>query len=183
MARRKLPLWFRLLMAATAPLLLGGLIWFFGIGFRRDLLERLNAPVGVAGWDVDGLRFADGRTLPLPEVQGAPAAPGPYFRAATAWGVEVAPAGRAIGLLPIHHWCGNDPVRRRLARVDLARLLIFAGEAVPLHPLSPDAADWGPRPDPLESWGMRVGDYDRFSRWTQGIDGGGFPLFAPEACD
>ena len=33
--------------------------------------------------------------------------------------------GRVVGLVKVYHWCGNDPVRKQWARVDLTHLLMY----------------------------------------------------------
>lgn len=95
---------------------------------RYDIVESLVAPVCVDGWDRDGLNLVDGRHVRLPEVVRLPDK-SEGLRLATREGVELSADGRIIGLIPVRPWCGSDPVRYRLMRVDLATFLIYLGEA------------------------------------------------------
>ena len=97
-----------------------------GYLFPRSIVERLNHPVSVTGVTSNALQLGDGRSIPLPYIKTIPADL-PILNDAIAEGVEVDPNGHVFGLLRIHHWCGNDPVRRHIARVDLSDMLIMAG--------------------------------------------------------
>jgi len=88
--------------------------------------ESLQSPVGVRGWNREGLLLEDGRLVRLPKIKALPAQ-SEALTQATAHGVEITPEGRVIGLVNVWHWCGNDPVRRHLVRVDLSHLLMFVG--------------------------------------------------------
>ena len=70
---------------------------------------------------------ADGRTLALPGVSKV-IAPASVAKDITENGVEVRPDGTVYALVRVHHWCGNDPVRFQLGRVDLSSLLLLLGE-------------------------------------------------------
>lgn len=102
--------------------------------FPVDQIERLNSPRPTAGWSQAGIRLADGRIVPLPGVEQMPAA-SKALDLALGQGIEVTSDGRVFGLLRIHHWCGNDPVRVHIARVDLAHLLLYTREVKPKTPL------------------------------------------------
>src|SRR5262245_13928214 len=87
-------------------------------------VEVLHSPTLVTGWSEDGLRLADGRILQLPGFRKLPRESAALTEA-TKRGVEIASDGRVYGLVRIWHWCGNDPVREHIARVDLADMLMF----------------------------------------------------------
>lgn len=46
-------------------------------------------------------------------------------------GVEIDEEGNVFGLLKIHHWCGNDPIRYHLAKIQLSSLILASGEVHP----------------------------------------------------
>jgi hypothetical protein len=91
------------------------------------IIETLNSPVKVTGWTPSGLSLADGRTLPLPGMKSLPAK-SEALDAATRSGVEVGRDGRVYGLVRIGHFCGNDPVREHVTRVDLGFMLEYLHE-------------------------------------------------------
>lgn len=92
----------------------------------RRIVERLDAPIAVESVTREGLVLADGRTLAIPHVADLPA-DAAAVREAVRHGVEVGADGRMTGLMKIWHWCGNDPVRYHLARVDLTDLALLFG--------------------------------------------------------
>lgn len=91
-----------------------------------DVLETLVAPVSVRGWTRDALLLADGRELPLP---GDLHRNSILLAEVTRQGIEIL-NGRPIGLIRVWHWCGNDPIGRHVARVDLMDLLLYLAEEV-----------------------------------------------------
>lgn len=109
-------------------------VFYFGLNYLLwgrltplSHVEKLENPVEVVSWEPQGLRLADGRTvlpagmIELPEQSDT-------LRVATKEGVEIAPDGRVFGLVKMWHWCGNDPVRHDISRVDVAQLLAFHQE-------------------------------------------------------
>ncbi len=99
--------------------------WFYVVNDRspKTIVDALNSSLTIKSVGEEGLVTADGRMLPLPDV------PKPRFPASVArdildHGVEVTPDGSVYGLVRVVHWCGNDPVRFHLARIDLTSLLI-----------------------------------------------------------
>jgi hypothetical protein len=88
--------------------------------------EHLQAPTSVSFMAADGLHLDDGRFVewgvgaPVPTDLAA-------IRALVDHGVEVASDGRAIGLVDVWHWCGNDSIHNHLARVDIGSVLEFLG--------------------------------------------------------
>jgi len=98
------------------------------IGPRVDLIASLASPRKVRGWTASGLVLDDGEVESLPDIELLPER-STFLERILERGVEVDPDdGRVYGLIPIHHWCGNDPVGRHIARVDVARVLEFTGE-------------------------------------------------------
>jgi hypothetical protein len=126
-----------------------------------EYVEKLSHPVNVVRWSDTALILSDGRQVPLRGIAQLPRE-SKALTAATSEGVEVTPDGAVIGLLPIHHWCGNDPVRRHIARVDIAQLLLFLGEG---EPQSGPKADRG-NPFFFTKWGWDASEYYAFQLKT-----------------
>lgn len=91
-----------------------------------NIVDSLVAPLGVAEFTAAGLRTVEGSWIPLPGVAGIEPPPA-VLRDVKKYGVEVTPEGSVFALVRVHHWCGNDPVRFHLARVDLSSLLLLLG--------------------------------------------------------
>jgi hypothetical protein len=126
---------------------------------RSDVIERPDAPESVAGYAAHGLTLADGRVIALPDMATLPAS-SPVLEPMIERGVDVGPDGRVYGLLPIWHGWGNDPIRRHLARVDVARVLEFAhGRAS-----SGTAFDCAP----VSEHGWNVSCWYAYERWLRG---------------
>ena len=108
-----------------------------GSVFPIDIIEKLDDPVDVEGWSAEGLQLANGRTVQLPGFSALPEEC-EALKVATERGVEISDDGRLIGLVDLWHWCGNDPVRNHIVRVDLAYLLMYVQEgeyaATPVEP-------------------------------------------------
>jgi hypothetical protein len=103
------------------------LLHFSGVPlFRRSVIDKLEAPVQIRTLRPDGLVTADGRVIRLPYVRLLPVS-NLIFAAATTRGVELGPNGTVMGLIDVHHWCGNDPVGKHIGRIDLAALALFLG--------------------------------------------------------
>jgi hypothetical protein len=96
------------------------------LSYRR-IVEELDSPVKAAGWSEAGLLLSDGRSVKLPGIELLPPISAALTEA-TCRGVELNRDGRVYGLVRVHHWCGNDPVREHVARVDLSYLVAFVGE-------------------------------------------------------
>lgn len=92
--------------------------------FRIHRIEPLVNPVGVVSFEPTGLRLADGRLLVLKGVARV-RTDSAVLREAVRDGVEVAPDGAVVGRVRVWHWCGNDPVREDVRRVDLALLAMY----------------------------------------------------------
>lgn len=130
---------------------------------RRDVIDRLVDPVAVTGFTTEGVMMASGDLLPwdLGEPLPLDESTRTLLRVLTARGVEIERGGSALVLVPVFHWCGNDPVRRHLARVDLRAALRFLGRRN-----DPDGSGplEFPRPQFVEQ-GWLVGDWLAFERW------------------
>src|SRR2546430_9087425 len=79
------------------------------------IIEKLESPVPVRGWSEDRLLSADGQTILLPGFRKLPKTSKALFEA-TKRGVEITPDGLVVGLVRVHHWCGNDPVEEHITR-------------------------------------------------------------------
>ncbi len=144
-----------------------GFVLGLGLIFVRSgqIIEELNDPQRVLGWNSTGLILADGRTIPLLGIRELPP-DSDVLSAAIDRGVEIAADGRVTGLLPCRHWCGNDRIKHHIARVDVADLLIFL--KVVEFPLSPeiDQAEWHARRKPLDRWDPgNFGEFRIFREW------------------
>jgi hypothetical protein len=71
-------------------------------------------------------------------------------------------------LVRLDHWCGNDPIVEHVIKVDLAHLLLFAGDAEPATPLSVDPARWEPRGE-FERRGWQIPEYLRYRSWLDAV--------------
>jgi len=89
---------------------------------RRSVIEQLKDPTYLALIRKDGLVDMTGKVILPPEISAMPVFPGSVTRDLYKYGVEVQKDGNCVGLMQVHHWCGNDPVGFHLARVDIARL-------------------------------------------------------------
>jgi hypothetical protein len=90
----------------------------------KKIVDSLNAPVRVSAINEKGLATFDGRVLLPPLVSELHVYP-ELGQDILTNGVELASDGSMYALVHVHHWCGNDPVRFHLARVDLSSLLLF----------------------------------------------------------
>lgn len=80
-------------------------------------------------------RLPDGRTVALPGVRNLPLT-SRALTEVTLRGVEVATNGRIYGLVRVHHWCGNDPVREHIARVDISKMLLMLQVGLAISPVN-----------------------------------------------
>ena len=159
-------------LGSVAALILGSFIaWpsveFFlmtGNVFPVRKIDKLQNPVAVLGWSSGGLRLADGRTVQLPGLRSLPS-DSEALAEATKRGVEIRANGRVWGLVSVHHWCGNDPVREHVAKVDLSDMVMFLHVGEPVGPV-PDmqytAKESGGR---FTEYGWNVGEFLMFQSW------------------
>lgn len=129
-------------------------------------IDSLNNPIGVNGWTADGLLLADGRTLPIPQVRALPSNSVALAEIAKR-GVEVRNNGGVYALVQVHHWCGNDPVRTHIARVNVADMLTYLRVGETIGPMPEEqfrATETGGR---FSQWGWRVGEFYQFEMWQK----------------
>jgi hypothetical protein len=121
--------------------------------------EKLTDPQTVERWSETDLVLASGRKLRLPGVPRLPASL-PLLSQMVERGVEVGSDGRIIGLVKIWHWCGNDPVREHIARVDIANVLLYFGHG----PVPAACEEYRPRErqHALSRHGWSVSDFLHF---------------------
>jgi hypothetical protein len=129
-------------------------------------IESLQAPVAVKGWTTDGLLLVDGRMIQLPSLHSLPGK-SPALAEITKRGVEVAADGRVYGLVRVHHWCGNDPVREHIARVNISdamKFLHIGQTAAPIPEPEFTARETGGR---FSEWGWRISEFMQFEAWQR----------------
>lgn len=127
-------------------------------------IETLQSPIVVSKWSSDGLHLADGRTVQLPGLRSLPSESAALTEA-TKRGVEIHADGRVWGLVRVHHWCGNDPVREQIARVDLSDMMMFLRVGESVAPV-PESEFLARVPGGTFSvWGWRMGEFLQFKSW------------------
>ncbi|HUG93074.1 MAG TPA: hypothetical protein VML55_19695 [Planctomycetaceae bacterium] len=131
--------------------------------FPADIVEELENPVAVLSWSERGLHVADGRVVSLPGFESLPTE-SEALAEATREGVSVDTSGNVFGLVRVHHWCGNDPVRKHVARVNLASLLQFLSES---YGDSPSGSIPPTEESRFSRAGWNVSEYYQFERWAQ----------------
>ena len=146
----------------------------------RRIVEELRSPVAVKGWTEESLLLSDGRAIKLPDIKVLPLS-STALTEATRRGVELSHSGRVYGLVRVHHWCGNDPVREHIARVDLSYLVAFLGEGEVACQIDPVfrlrmADKPGGR---FTKSGWEIGEYLQFRGWSRRADDQG-ASFAPQ---
>ncbi len=95
--------------------------------YHPKIVEELRSPVAVKGWSDNSLLLADGRAVRLPGIKVLPRV-SVALTEATRRGVEMGSDGRVYALIRVRHWCGQDPVREHIARVNLSYLIMFLRE-------------------------------------------------------
>ena len=132
---------------------------------RQDLIETLDEPRTAAGWTSMGFLLESGETVPIPGIN-AIRPPSAILDEIARRGIEIDPVSRRVhGLLPVWHWCGNDHIRRHVARVDVESLvtyLAFRGD-----PEHHSAAFEGMGCDSVEKYGWNVVCFDGYERWLE----------------
>jgi hypothetical protein len=144
------------------------LVWPTKSHYSRTIrkIDSLSGPVGVRGWTRDGLTLADGRSLQLPGFLSLPDT-SVALTEATKRGVEIASDGRIYGLMRIHHWCGNDPVREQIARVDVSDVMMFLHVGQTISPI-PETDSTGSESDEMfTEWGWNVSQFFAFKSWQK----------------
>jgi hypothetical protein len=127
-------------------------------------IEILHNAAVVTGWSSNGLNLADGRIVQVPGIHSLPGE-SEALSEAIKRGVEISADGRVLGLVRIHHWCGNDPVRVHIARVDLSDMMSFLRVGEPVAPV-PESESLVTEPGgSFTEWGWRVGEFYQFQSW------------------
>jgi len=89
---------------------------------------------------------------------------------ATKRGVEVHADGRVWGVVRVYQWCGNDPVREHIARVDLADMMTFLRVGEPTAAV-PESEFLVREPGgTFTEWGWRIGEFLQFQSWESTKD-------------
>lgn len=127
-------------------------------------IDTLHNAVAVTGWCSNGLNLADGRIAQLPGIRSLPSESDTLMEA-TKRGVEVGADGRIWGLVRIHHWCGNDPVREHIARIDLSDMMTFLRVGEPVAPVLEAESLITEPGGSFTEYGWRVGEFYRFQSW------------------
>jgi hypothetical protein len=120
------------LVLVVGTIIVFGLDWHFfmltGRFTPRKIVDVLSAPVAITAVTPSGLRTVDGSALPLPVISNLVVPPS-VSKDVIEHGVEISPDGTISALVRVHHWCGNDPVRFHLGRVDLSSLLLLLSDS------------------------------------------------------
>lgn len=108
------------------PLVLVGIFLAFhllltGSPIPLWITDSLHSPKAVSAIDDHIIKTTDGGQIHLPYAARIRERP-PLAEDILKHGVELSSSGEVYGLIRIHHWCGNDPVRYHLARVSLLSL-------------------------------------------------------------
>ncbi len=127
---------------------------------NKSIIEKLDNPRQVAARAGEILILDDGTQVPLPGIVEVRERT-PLLDAACTRGIEVVD-GRPIGLISIHHWCGNDPVAKHITKVDLSDLVRFTGEGSESAGMLSE-----PHDNRLTEWGWNVSDYVSFKDWKR----------------
>ncbi len=133
-----------------------------------DKIDTLNHPMQVKQLESGGLVLTTGRLVTLPGIKTLPVTSSALTEV-TSHGIELDPEGRVFGLVRVWHWCGNDPVRTHLARVDVARLLMYLGEgSFPQPSVKPPT--WASTKERFTKEGWDVGDFSQFVAWNRELE-------------
>ena len=134
--------------------------------FPIHKIESLQTPVAVKSWITNGFLLLDGHTIELPGLHSLPGE-SPALTEITKRGVEIAADGRVYGLVRVHHWCGNDPVREHIARVNISDAMMFLHVGQTAAPIpEPDftAREKGGR---FSEWGWNISEFMQFEAWQR----------------
>jgi len=136
--------------------------------FPVKKIDSLNSVTPVTGWNAAGLTLEGGRMLPLPELRSLPAESTALAQVIQR-GVEIGTNGRVYGLVKIHHWCGNDPVREHIAKIDISDMLLFLRECEPTSPIADTKVGEYMTKNPggrFSASGWNISEYLQFTSWT-----------------
>lgn len=127
-------------------------------------IETLHSPIAVKNWTPDGLLLMDGRELPIPGIRKLPTN-SKVLTEITKRGVETATNGHIYGLSRVIHWCGNDPVREHIARVDVSDALAYLHVGEPTSLLHDADFTSQKSENQFAEWGWDPGDFRQFQLW------------------
>jgi hypothetical protein len=130
-----------------------------------DIIESLKLPVAVKHWTANGLHLVDGRKIQLQGFKELPEKSDALAEVINN-GVELGTNGRLYGLVRVNHWCPNDPVRKHIAKVDIAKMLTYLGEDQLISGRKDNVADENERRSVFSEWGWEAGDYGMFQHWS-----------------
>ena len=137
---------------------------FTGRFFPIAKIETLKSSVGVKRWSPDGLILEDGRTIPVSGIRALPTESA-ALKEVTKRGVEFGADGHVYGLVRVHHWCGNDPVREHIARVDISDMLTYLRVGMPVEPVAENKFLVTEQGGTFSEWGWRIGEFLDFQMW------------------
>jgi hypothetical protein len=132
-------------------------------------IESLQNPVVVRGWASDGIILADGRTFQIPGFTELPEESA-ALTAAISRGVEIGKNGEVTGLMRIHHWCGNDPVREHIVRIDLSDLMMFLNLGKTTVPIPESEFTIHENAEKFSDYGWNVSEFYHFRMWRETKD-------------
>jgi len=125
---------------------------------RADVIDSLRSPVPIVSWTREGFVTETGLIIPLPGIASLPEH-SPILDEIRLRGVEIDPNDqRVYGLLPIFHWCGNDPIGKHIARVDVAFLLEYVDRNASFEGFGCDSAT---------GWGWNVSCFYGYEAWLK----------------
>ncbi len=142
-----------------------------GRPFPVRQVDSLEHPIDVRSWDTEGLTLATGQRVPLPLGEGLPI-PSLALAAATSHGIELDDKGEAFGLVQVHHWCGNDPVKFQLAKVNLRHFTAYVAGLERAHSMKlarfTEGMEW-PKAEAFifGRHGWRIDWFHDFVSWEQ----------------
>lgn len=152
----------RIVPGAVKVLAILSALALLGCG-RRSVIETLENATAVERIEDHGLVLRDGRRIEwgfdVPNAARLRA-----VHAAVEQGIEVTPEGCPIGLIRIHHWCGNDNIRRHWARVDVRKLLEFLPHVWPPAPHNPGDRSWSNPHFGRHGWNWSK--WRQFEKWS-----------------
>jgi hypothetical protein len=137
-----------------------------GHSYPIKKVDTLTSIVAVSGWTEVGLRLADGRMIQLPGFRRLPKTSAALTEVVRR-GVEIDAAGRVYGLIRIHHWCGNDPVREHIAKVDVAKVLAFLQEGDRTSPAQEGEVTALRAGGTFSEWGWNVSEFSVFQAFAK----------------
>jgi hypothetical protein len=116
-------------MKILGKLILGVVLVFMGVHFLVTCcpiplfrIDHLRNPQRVLSIENTALILEGQSRINIPHILQIPRS-NAVFKAAISHGVEVCETGRVYGLIKMHHYCGNDPMRYDRRKVNLTELI------------------------------------------------------------